>query len=221
MIAAFPRLLEPVARALVRMRVRPNTITASSAIVIVGAGTGFALGEPRLGALWLLVAGLLDVLDGQVARRSGMASRFGAFIDSSLDRLGEAVLFAGVAIYFETEPSQWLPVLGLVFTLATLTGSFLVSYTRARAEGLGLEMHVGLVQRADRILGVGVPTLCFGAGPHGVLLLIILGVLAALSWATVAQRVAYVFGATGSTDADADVRHGAATPGAHERKPTS
>jgi CDP-diacylglycerol--glycerol-3-phosphate 3-phosphatidyltransferase len=203
------------------MRVRPNTITAMSAFVIVGSAVSFGLGQPRLGGLWLLVAGLLDVLDGQVARVSGMVSKFGAFFDSSLDRLGEAVLFTGIAIDLVTSPDQWLPVLGLVFTLATLTGSFLVSYTRARAEGLGLEMRVGLVQRADRILGVGVPTLVFGAGPHGVLLLVIVGVLAMLSWTTVAQRVAYVFQATADADLGPRERPGPAARGAQESKPTS
>jgi CDP-diacylglycerol--glycerol-3-phosphate 3-phosphatidyltransferase len=151
--------------------------------------------------VWLLLSGLLDILDGQVARGGGMVSAFGGFFDSTLDRVGEAVLYAGIAVYFQTAVSQSHPVLGVLLSLAALTGSFLVSYTRARAEGLGVECRVGLAQRPERILGVGVPTLFFGAGPHGLLLLAIIGVLAILSWITVAQRVSHVFRVTNGGDA--------------------
>ncbi len=210
LIAGFSDLVSPVSEWLIRMGVRPNTITSASAIVVIGAGAAVGLDLPRLGAAWLLLSGLLDVLDGQVARRGGMVSKFGAFFDSTLDRIGEAVLFAGIAIYFQTAPSQSVPVLGVVLTLAALTGSFLVSYTRARAEGLDLECRVGLAQRPERILGLGAPTLLFGAGPHGVLLLVIMGALAVLSWITVVQRVAHVFRA--SNGADTPARPGPSAP---------
>lgn len=196
MVTGFPNLLRPVAEWLIRMHVRPNTITSASVIVVIGAGAAFGLDQPRLGALWLLLSGLLDILDGQVARRGGMVSTFGAFFDSTLDRIGEAALYAGIAIYFQTAATQARPVLGVIAALAALTGSFLVSYARARAEGLGVDCRVGLAQRPERILGVGAPTLFFGAGPHGLLLLVIIAVLALVSWFTVAQRVFWVFRAT-------------------------
>ncbi len=195
-IQGVPRLLAPMAEWLIGLHVRPNTITSSSAVVVMGAGAAFGLGQPRLGALALLLSGLLDILDGQVARRGGMVSTFGAFFDSTLDRVGEAILYAGIAIYFQTAADQAAPALGVVAGLAALTGSFIVSYTRARAEGLGIECKVGLAQRAERFLGLGVPTLCFGAGPRGILLLVIAAILAVLSWITVVQRVAHVFHAT-------------------------
>jgi len=201
LITGFADLVSPVSEWLIRMRVRPNTITSTSAIVVIGAGAAFGLDMPRLGAVWLLLSGLLDILDGQVARGGGMVSKFGAFFDSTLDRIGEAILFAGIAIYFQTAPSQSVPVLGTLLTLAALTGSFLVSYTRARAEGLDVECRVGLAQRPERILGLGAPTLFFGAGPHGVLLLAIMGALAVLSWITVVQRVAHVFRSTNGAPA--------------------
>jgi len=204
LISGFSDLVTPVSEWLIRMRVRPNTITSASAIVVIGAGAAFGLDLPRLGAAWLLLSGLLDVLDGQVARRGGMVSKFGAFFDSTLDRIGEAILFAGIAIYFQTAPSQSVPVLGVVLTLAVLTGSFLVSYTRARAEGLGLECRVGLAQRPERILGLGAPTLFFGAGPNGILLIVIMSALAVLSWITVVQRVAHVFHSTNGASAPPD-----------------
>ena len=193
LITGFVDLVSPVAEWLVRLRVRPNTVTSTSAIVVIGAGAAFGLDLPRLGAVWLLLSGLLDILDGRGARRGGMVSAFGGFFDSTLDRIGEAFLYAGIAIYFQTAPDQAAPVLGVLAGLVTLTGSFLVSYTRARAEGLGIECRVGLAQRPERILGVGVPTLFFGAGPHGILLLVIVCLLAVVSWITVAQRVAHVF----------------------------
>ena len=214
MITGFSDLVAPVSEWLIRRRVRPNTITSASAIVVIGAGAAFGLDLPRLGAAWLLLSGLLDILDGQVARRGGMVSRFGAFFDSTLDRIGEAILFAGIAIYFQTAPSQSVPVLGVVLTLAALTGSFLVSYTRARAEGLDVECRVGLAQRPERILGLGVPTLFFGTGPHGVLLLVIMSLLAVLSWFTVVQRVAHVFHSTNGASA------GSAASGGSGLKPS-
>jgi len=193
LIAGFTDLVAPVSEWLIRLRIRPNTITMISAIIVAGAGAAFGLDQPRLGALWLLISGLLDILDGQVARGGGMVSTFGAFFDSTLDRIGEAVLYAGIAIYFQVAAQQAVPVLGVFLAIAALTGSFLVSYTRARAEGLGVDCRVGLAQRPERVLGVGAPTLFFGSGPHGILLLVIVGLLALLSWITVIQRVAHVF----------------------------
>ncbi len=201
LLTGFPELLSPVAAWLIRLGVRPNTITSTSAIVVIGAGAAFGLGSPRLGAAWVLFSGLLDVLDGKVARSGGMVSTFGAFFDSTLDRLGEAILFAGIAVYFQLADAQALPVLGVCLSVASLAGSYLVSYTRARAEGLGLECRVGIAQRPERILVIGAPTLFFGAGPHGVLLLIVMGVLGVLSWITVVQRVAFVYRATNATAA--------------------
>ncbi len=200
LIAGFCDLLTPLSEWLIRMRVRPNTITSISAIMTIGAGAAFALDQPRLGAAWLLLSGLLDTLDGQVARRGDMVSTFGGFFDSTLDRIGEAILYAGIAIYFQTAAGQAAPVWGVLAGMAALTGSFLVSYARARAEGLGVDCRVGLAQRPERILGVGAPTLLFGAGPHGILLLVIVGILAVLSWITVVQRVAHVFRVTSGAE---------------------
>jgi len=190
--SAFLSMVDPVADVLVRWRVQPNTITVSSVVVLLGSGAAFGAGLPRLGAFWLLVSGLLDVLDGKVARRGGMATAFGAFFDSTLDRLGEAALFSGIAVYFVTTAGQRWPILGLGVSLVSLAGAFLVSYARARAEGLGLECKVGIAQRPERIIGLGAPTLFFGAGPHGWLLLVIMAIMAVASAITVVQRVVHV-----------------------------
>ena len=191
--AAFLNLVDPVADRLVRWHVQPNTITVASVVVLLGSGIAFGTGFPQMGAFWLLVSGLLDVLDGKVARRGGTTTTFGAFFDSTLDRLGEAALFSGIAVYFVTTSGQRWPVLGLGVSLLCLAGSFLVSYARARAEGLGLECKVGIAQRPERILGLGAPILVFGAGPHGWLLLVLMATLGVANAITVVQRVAHVY----------------------------
>lgn len=193
---AFLNLVDPVADWLIRWRVQPNTITVASVVVLLGSGIAFGLGYPRMGAFWLLISGILDILDGKVARRGGTSSAFGAFFDSTLDRLGEAALFSGIAVYFVTSSGQRWPIVGLAVSLFTIAGAFLVSYTRARAEGLGLECQVGIAQRPERVVGLGVPTLFFGAGPHGWLLLGILAWLTILGWVTVGQRIYHVYSMT-------------------------
>jgi CDP-diacylglycerol--glycerol-3-phosphate 3-phosphatidyltransferase len=129
-----------------------------------------------------------------------MSSRFGAFYDSSMDRLGEGVLFTGIAIFYMASGirnfGNRMPALALFLCFACLIGSFLVSYTRARAEGLGIEAKVGMAQRAERIVFLGGPTLFFGAGAHGWMLLIILAWLTLISWITVVQRIYHVYTVT-------------------------
>jgi CDP-diacylglycerol--glycerol-3-phosphate 3-phosphatidyltransferase len=204
--SAFLDLVGPVAAGLVRWRIQPNTITVASVVVLFGSGAAFGSGFPRWGAFWLLISGILDILDGMVARRAGTASTFGAFFDSTLDRLGEAVLFGGIAIYFVTTAGQRWPILGLGVSLLALSGSFLVSYARARAEGLGLDCTVGIAQRPERIVGLGVPTLFLGAGPHGWLLLGLMLVLAIANTITVIQRVAHVYRLTAPPERGSPLR---------------
>jgi CDP-diacylglycerol--glycerol-3-phosphate 3-phosphatidyltransferase len=208
--SAFLNLVDPVADWLIRWRVQPNTITVASVVVLFGSGIAFSLEFPRIGAFWLLISGILDILDGKVARRGGTSSAFGAFFDSTLDRLGEAALFSGIAIYFVNTSGQRWPILGLGVSLLTIAGSFLVSYTRARAEGLGLECSVGIAQRPERIVGLGVPTLFFGAGPNGWLLLVLMAVVAVVNAITVIQRIAHVYRLT--VPASAGVREPGAPP---------
>ena len=152
----------------------------------------FGLGAVRWGGLLLLLSGLLDILDGQVARQGALASTFGAFYDSTLDRIGESALFAGVAVHFLRDgvPARWLtPAVGV--TIAALSASLLVSYTRARAEGLGLECKVGIAARAERILILGAPALLLG-GRDWRLLPAIMAILALATTITVVQRIVHV-----------------------------
>jgi phosphatidylinositol phosphate synthase len=193
----FVSLLGPAARGLIAAGVHPNTITTIGTLLVVGSGVAFGLGAIRVGGFLLLLSGILDLLDGQVARQGGKMTTFGAFYDSTLDRIGEAAVFAGLIFYFLTGP---LPAdmkqPALAVGLVALVASLLVSYTRARAEALGVENKGGIAPRAERILLLGVPALVLGAGPGwgrpGVVLFWIVAVLALVSAITVVQRVVHV-----------------------------
>lgn len=199
--------LDPVAGGLDRIGVRADHLSALGLVLSLGAGLAFFEGWFRWGALLAALAGLCDVLDGQVARRSGVRSRFGAFLDSTLDRLGEGMVLAGLAGFYVInlvelaldpslvaqqvarglEPRTWAAV--ALTAVVALVGSFMVSYTRARAEGLGLECKVGWFERPER-LALVIAAGLFGVGPvmPGALLL-----LAILSFATATQRVVHVW----------------------------
>lgn len=191
----FVGLTAPLARALIRAGVHPNVITTLGTLVVIAAGVAFGFGDIRLGGVLLLTSGVFDILDGQVARQGGMTTTFGAFYDSTLDRVGESAVFAGLALYFlrgGLPPDQ--VTLGVAVALAALSASLLVSYTRARAEALGVECKVGIAARAERILLLGLPAVVFGGGPgrNATLLFWIVVVLALVSAITVVQRVVHV-----------------------------
>ncbi|HEV8263619.1 MAG TPA: CDP-alcohol phosphatidyltransferase family protein [Gemmatimonadales bacterium] len=189
----FPRLVAPVARLFIRWGVRPNVITTFGTLLVIGSGVAFGFGRIHLAGFLLLLSGVFDILDGQVARWGGMTTTFGAFYDSTLDRVGESAVFAGLAVYFVRggvpEAQQ---TLALSVALTALVASLLVSYARARAEGLGLECKVGLAARAERVLLLGVPAFLFGPGREGRLLFWIVAILALATAITVVQRVVHV-----------------------------
>lgn len=192
------RTLQPLIDRLISNRVHPDVLTTIGTLILIGSAAGFGFGAVRAGGFLLLLSGVFDMLDGRVARGSGRPSKFGAFYDSTLDRVGEVALFGGIAIYFLTGgvADRWVvPAVGLA--ILALGSSLIVSYARARAEGLGLECKVGVAQRAERILGLGVPTLFFGAGPGGALLLTIVSLLALVALITVVQRIHHVYKVTG------------------------
>ena len=149
----FVGLLDPVVRGLVRRGVHPNLIsTAGFLITLVAAVIIFAR-HLFIGVPVFLFGGMLDILDGRVARESGLASKFGSFYDSTLDRISEIVVYFSLYAYFRPLPSFWW--VGYVVILA-MVGSLMVSYTRARAEALGVECAVGLMQRPERIVVLGI-----------------------------------------------------------------
>lgn len=138
-------LANNVSLSLVRQRVDPNILSLIGLILGAAGGLFFGLGQPLLAALFVFLCGLFDILDGKVAENAGRRSLFGAIFDSSLDRYSEFFIYFGLAYYFRHHWALWL-------IFFTLLGSFMVSYTRARAEGLGMRGNVGLMQRAERMI---------------------------------------------------------------------
>lgn len=188
----FLRATEPLVRVLLRGGITPNTITTIGGLMVVGAGVAYGTGWVRLGGWLILLSGIVDTLDGQVARLGARTTRFGAFYDSTLDRIGDGAWFTGIAAYLLVTPDvRWRNGAVLCCFVGVLA-SLVVSYQRARAEGLGLECKVGIAQRAERVLLLGLPTAFVGAGPGGVVLTAIVAVLTLLSIITVGQRFAYV-----------------------------
>lgn len=181
--------LAPVVRLAVRLHLTANTVTVIGFLIVVAASVLVATGNLLAGAAVLTAGSLLDAVDGALARATGGTTAFGGFLDSTLDRAAEAVLFGGVAAYYLlTSPEPAFPVL---LAMVALTGSFLVSYTRARAEGLGLTAEVGLASRVERLVlaigGIGLAGIGIEIGLIGALI-----VVATLSVATTAQRIWHV-----------------------------
>jgi CDP-diacylglycerol--glycerol-3-phosphate 3-phosphatidyltransferase len=129
-----------------------------------------------------------------------MVTRFGAFYDSTLDRVGDGATFIGIGAFLLTAPDVAYRTPAIILCMIAILGSLLVSYARARAEGLGLDCKVGIAQRAERILGVGLASLIFGAGPHALLLEAMVTLLALASLITVVQRFVYVHQHAGLVD---------------------
>jgi len=195
----YLRLIDPVANWLVKRGVHPNTITVIGTLCTVVGGIIYATGHIRTGGFFLGITALFDVLDGTVARRSNKSSTFGAFLDSTLDRLADGFVLGGIAVFYATSRIHGSVPL-MVTALLGLVGAFLTSYTRARAESLGLDAKVGLLQRPERVVLLSAPQALFGLVLDGWVLAIIIVILSVTAWITVIQRVAYVYTATTRAD---------------------
>jgi CDP-diacylglycerol--glycerol-3-phosphate 3-phosphatidyltransferase len=197
----FLRATDPLVRGLIRAGVSPNTLTTVGALVILASSVAYGVGWIQLGGVLILLSGVVDTLDGQVARKGATTTRFGAFYDSTLDRVGDGASFIGIAAYLLTAPDIRWRNAAILGCLLGILAAMLVSYMRARAEGLGLECKVGIAQRAERLLLLGLPTAVVGAGPEGLVLTVIVALLTVLSIITVGQRFAYIHKVTAGIDA--------------------
>jgi CDP-diacylglycerol--glycerol-3-phosphate 3-phosphatidyltransferase len=172
----------PIARVVGRLGVHPNTVTILGLVLQIGVAVVFGLGYLRLGGWLLLVVAPIDALDGALARTLGKQSRFGAFLDSTLDRVADAVLILGLTAYYLQQGAS----LAVALLLISLVAAMLVSYVRARAEALGFSCKVGLLTRMERILLIGALS---GLG----LPMLMLWALAVLSVFTVLQRILHIY----------------------------
>lgn len=183
-------LFKPISHLLIRLGVSPDTVTIVGTVgVIFGALVFFPQGELWIGVLVITAFVFSDLIDGYMARTLGTSSRWGAFLDSTLDRLGDAAIFAGLVLWFFGGGDDRL--LGYVALWALVMGS-VTSYTRAKAESLGMQAKGGIAERADRLVAVLVISFFADLLDLPILLAIVLWALAAASTITVIQRVVLV-----------------------------
>lgn len=183
----FTALFTPIARWLLKMGVSPDAITiVGTAGVVVGALVFYPLGQLFWGTVFITAFIFSDVIDGIMARMQNLGGRWGNFLDSSLDRLADGALFAGLAIWFFTGGAD-API--AIAAVVCLVLGMVVSYVRAKAESLGFQANVGIAERAERLVSVLVITGLTGVGLPPVVLLATLVLLAAASLVTVVQRV--------------------------------
>ena len=184
-------VLGPWERALVRWRVTPNALTFASFVVACFSAVFFALGNFGAGGWLYLLTGILDILDGRIARATGKVTKGGAFFDSVMDRYAELVVFGGLAVYYR---NSW----ALFVALIAAVGSVMVSYTRARGEALGVQVNIGTMQRPERLFYLGVISglapiveTLFGHGtlPPFVPVVVALGLLGASANVTAVRRI--------------------------------
>jgi len=184
---------QPTAKGLAAVGITANMLTITGLLFGITAGVCIALGRLKLAGALILVGGSFDLMDGAVARLSKITNPFGALLDSVVDRYSEGVVFVGLAIYFTRfSPGIEKMITGLALTCLGLISAFLVSYVRARAEGLKVECTVGLMQRPERIVLLSLGVLFRNMFVSVNLLVIALWILVILSHITVLQRVAFV-----------------------------
>jgi CDP-diacylglycerol--glycerol-3-phosphate 3-phosphatidyltransferase len=191
-VSAYHKGTAPLVRVLLRTGVTPNALTTAGAVLIGLSAVAYGLGHMHWGGILLLGSGLIDTLDGSVARLGHTASKWGAFYDSTLDRIGDGVLFIGLASWMIYAPDIQFREVSIVVCMVGILTSLLVSYMRARAESLGMDGKVGIAQRAERILGLGLTTIVFGSNWRAVPISAVIVILAALSLVTVGQRFVHV-----------------------------
>lgn len=188
--AYWNKVMSPIADLLIRLGVSPDAVTWVGTIgVCVGALWLYPQGEFLWGTLFITVFVFSDIVDGTMARKLGRSSKWGAFLDSTLDRLGDAAIFGGIALWYAWEGDSKLY---LVLSLACLVLGALTSYVRARAESLGMEAKGGIAERSDRLVAILVMTGFAGLLDLPILQHIALWALAVAGVVTVAQRMTMV-----------------------------
>ena len=188
--AFWTKVFSPVARLFLRLGISPDAVTIVGTIgVCTGALVFFPRGDFLIGVLVCTAFVFSDLVDGHMARLSGSSTKWGAFLDSTLDRFGDAAIFAGLALYY-AGPGDSRPLTALALYCLVL-GS-ITSYARARAESLGMQAKGGIAERADRLVAILVMTGLAGIFDLPVLIPITLGVLALASTVTVVQRMLLV-----------------------------
>ena len=185
--ATMTTILGPIAHLFLRLGISPDVVTVVGTVgVSAGALVFFPRGQLWIGCLVITAFVFSDTVDGIMARESGRSSKWGAYLDSTLDRIGDAAIFGGLVIYYAGRGGNQV-MAGLALACLILGG--VVSYARARAEGLGFTADVGIAERADRLVAVLVATFFADLFDSTVLLGVVLALLAVASFVTVLQRM--------------------------------
>lgn len=182
----YLNLIDPPINFLVRHNIHPNFFTILGLIITGIAAYFYTIGNLVMGGALVLLGGTCDIMDGKLARRSGLSSKFGAILDSTLDRYSEFIMFFGVGVYFVRQDTT-IAMLTTCIGFLALGGSMMVSYVRARAEGLGYECKVGIMQRPERIVYIG-----FASIFHETALIVVLWLVAIMANFTAIQRMYHV-----------------------------
>ncbi len=186
----------PVARLLARLGLTPNLVTLIG-LAIAGAGAYLiATGHWWGGGLIVLFAGAFDMFDGALARATGKESDFGALLDSTIDRVSEAVVLLGLLAFYLSSNDD----LGSILVYVALVGSIMVSYMRARSEGLGIDCKVGVMTRPERVVAIGTALIVGHWLP--ITMLVVLGVIGALTTVTAVHRLVHTSRMINSEDRD-------------------
>ena len=193
--AGAARLLDPLGRRLLRLGVTPDTVTVLGTLGVLVGTFGFAARGKLLAAVVIVtLSGLADLLDGAMARARGRTSRFGAFLDSTMDRVADGAVFASLAFWLGRTDR---PAAAAAALLCLVAGQ-IVSYAKARAEGLGMTCNVGIAERPERLIIIGVGALlAVFTTPYA--LDVALWLLAVLSVVTIGQRMVHVYRQDGRT----------------------
>lgn len=190
---AMGKIFGPLAKVLLKIGIGPDAVTiAGTVAVVVTALWAFPTGHLALGSLLIGLFVFTDSLDGTMARMIGRKGVWGAFLDSTLDRLADAAIFIGLALYFVHESDSQFATLGLYSALASLSFALFVSYARARAEGLGLDGNVGFIERSERLLISLLAACVAGFASMDAILVFALLALTIGSAVTFVQRVLHV-----------------------------
>ena len=187
-------LTQPAAELLARTSITPNIITWFGFLITLGAAVLIVTGHLFAAGLVVLLAGFFDILDGALARRTNQTTRFGALLDSTLDRLAEAALLLGIIVLYIRGGF----IVGILLAGIALPSSLLVSYVKARAEALGLECQVGLFTRAERMTVLALGLLL--SQIDYAFLVTALAIIVLFSFITAGQRVLYVWQQTKSRE---------------------
>jgi CDP-diacylglycerol--glycerol-3-phosphate 3-phosphatidyltransferase len=187
-VSGFETVIEPLARILINLRIHPHVLTFSGLGISLLAFNFFRQGYFFSAGVMVVLAGVCDVLDGRLARETNRMSKFGALMDSTIDRYSEVLLFLGLAMFFYDKHSHIVYLI-----ILAIAGSFMVSYTRARAEGLGIACKVGLMKREERITYLAIGSLLGAIPKIGIyFVLVTIWFIAIFANVTVIQRVIFI-----------------------------